>query len=221
MRLRNVWVVHSGSGARGLDRVRRRSNSNTSSEPASPAATPGPESRHGDRRRREGRGHDRRHAAPKNEPIKMNADPVCVKQNTDAAIPGDLRRRQRRQVARQRLRLRQGRPRHLRLRHADRDGEDRPEGLPLSPARVRHARGQPLEILNSDPTLHNIHALPKAEQGVQQRPADPGHEDDAHLHGEGSDGALQVRRARLDERLRRRAGSSVLRRPPRRTASST
>ena len=41
--------------------------------------------------------------------------------------------------------------------------------------------GQPLEIVNSDPTLHNIHALPKSNQGIQRGPAHSGDEDDAHF----------------------------------------
>ena len=84
-------------------------------------------------------------------------------------------------------------------------GEDRPEGLPLPSARVRHARRPAARDRQqrSDAAQHPRDA--EGQRGVQQRPADPGHEDDAHLHRAGSDGALQVRRARLDERLRRRA----------------
>ena len=90
-------------------------------------------------------------------------------------------------------------------------GEDRPEGLPLSPARVRHA-GRPAardRQQRSDAPQHPRAA--EGQRGVQQRPAHPGHEDDAHVHGEGSHGAVQVRRPRLDERLRRRRQSPVLR----------
>ena len=183
MRLRNIWVGTLAWRSRPRSRVRRRSKetSSTSGEPRRR------------RRRRPARRSTRRPPAtskawsrstarrPKNEPIKMNADPVCVKQNTTPAVPGDLRRR--------------------------RDGKSLgnvfvyvKDGLgnyvydtPTEPAKIdqKNCRyhphvfgmrvGQPLEIVNSDPTLHNIHALPKAQQGVQQRPADPGHEDDAHL----------------------------------------
>ena len=68
--------------------------------------------------------------------------------------------------------------------------------------------GQPLEIINSDPTLHNIHAMPKANSEFNTGQPIQGMKTTHTFTGEGSDGALQVRRARLDERLRRRARPS-------------
>ena len=93
----------------------------------------------------------------------MNADPVCLKENQG-------RRRLRKPIQSaataslaQRVRVREGRPwqLHVSITPTERR-HDRSEGLPLPSARVRHARSdQELEIVNSDPTLHNIHALPK------------------------------------------------------------
>ena len=60
-------------------------------------------------------------------------------------------------------------------------GEDRPEELPLPSARVRHAR-QPAardRQQRSDAAQHPRDA--EGQRRVQQRPADPGHEDDPHL----------------------------------------
>ena len=166
MRLRNVWVYGLGlTLATSRCRVRRRRSgdvehvggaggaSAAARRPKVDPATAG-----------ERQGHGRRSTAPrpKNEPIRMNADPVCVKRGQGRAVAGNLRRRQRRQVARQRVRLREGRSRQLRVRHADRAGDDRSEGLPLHPHVFGIRVGQPLEIVNSDPTLHNIHAMPKA-----------------------------------------------------------
>jgi len=100
-------------------------------------------------------------AAPKNEAIKMNADPVCVKANST--------------------------PQFQETYEVGSDGKALgnvfvyvKDGLgnyvydtPTTPAKIDQQNcryhphvfgmrvGQPLEILNSDPTLHNIHALPK------------------------------------------------------------
>ena len=149
-------------------------------------------------------------AAPKNEPIRMNADPICVKRSQGAAVAGNLRRQRRRQ-ARQRVRLRQGRTRQLRLRPAGGRRQAGSAGLPLHAARVRRPRRPADRDHQQRPDAAQHPRDAEGQPRVQQRPADPGHEDDAHLQGEGSDGALQVRRARLDERLRRRARPSVLR----------
>jgi plastocyanin len=99
--------------------------------------------------------------APKNEGIKMNADPVCVRENKT--------------------------PQFQETYMVGSDGKSLAnvfvyvkDGLgnyvydtPTEPARIDQKEcryhphvfgmrvGQPLEILNSDPTLHNIHALPK------------------------------------------------------------
>ena len=147
--------------------------------------------------------------APKNEPIKMNADPVCVKANTtpqeqETYVVTDGK------LANVFVYVKDGLE-HLLVRPADRDAHDRPEELPLSSARVRRPRrpGRRDRQQRSDAPQHPRAA--EGQRGVQQRPADPGHEDDAHVHGQGSHGAVQVRRARLDERLRRRGRQPVLR----------
>src|SRR5438034_8097171 len=100
-------------------------------------------------------------AAPKNEAIKMNADPVCVKANST--------------------------PQFQEAYEVGTDGKALgnvfvyvKDGLgnyaydpPTAPAKIDQQNcryhphvfgmrvGQSLDIVNSDPTLHNIHALPK------------------------------------------------------------
>jgi plastocyanin len=97
--------------------------------------------------------------APKNEPIKMNADPVCVKANTtpqeqETYVVTDGK------LANAFVYVKDGLSAY---------SFDAPAGmLTFDQKNCRYhphvfgARvGQAVEIVNSDPTLHNIHALPK------------------------------------------------------------
>jgi hypothetical protein len=164
MRLRNVFGIGLSlalaAGACGGG----QETSSKSAEPSAPAATPG------------GMKVDTSTAgvvkgvvnfegtAPANAPIKMNADPVCVKQNKD--------------------------PQFQETYEVSSDGKTLgnvfvyiKDGLgnyiydtPTTPAKIDQQNcryhphvfgmrvGQPLEIINSDPTLHNIHAMPKGNQ---------------------------------------------------------
>jgi plastocyanin len=102
--------------------------------------------------------------APKNEPIKMNADPVCVKENKSPQfqetylVAGDGKG-----LANVFVYVKDGLGNYV-------------FDTPTEPAKIDQKEcryhphvfgmrvGQPLEIVNSDPTLHNIHALPKGNQ---------------------------------------------------------
>ena len=97
--------------------------------------------------------------APKNEPIKMNADPVCVKAN---ATP----------QAQETYMVTDGKLENVFVYVKDGLGAysfDAPTTtLTFDQKNCRYHPhvfgvrvGQPVEIMNSDPTLHNIHALPK------------------------------------------------------------
>jgi plastocyanin len=138
----------------------KQETSSTSAEPAAPAGTPA------------GQKVDMATAgdvngavtldgmAPKNEPIKMNADPVCVKENKDPqfqetyeATDGKL--------ANVFVYVKDG------LGNYVYDPPTTPASIDQKSCRYHpHVFGvrvgQPIEIINSDPTLHNIHALPKS-----------------------------------------------------------
>ena len=100
--------------------------------------------------------------APKPEAIKMNADPVCMRegkgQTTEFVVAGDG-----------------GALQNVFVYVKDGLGNrtfSAPQQAVVLDQKGCHYRphvfgvmvGQPLEIVNSDPTLHNIHALPKANQ---------------------------------------------------------
>jgi plastocyanin len=162
MPLRNTWVGLLGIAlATTLACGGSQETSSKSAEPSSPAATPA-----GQRVDTATAGDVKGvamldGAAPANAAIKMNADPVCVKQNST--------------------------PQSQETYMVGADGKSLgnvfvyvKDGLgnyvfdtPTEPAKIdqKDCRyhphvfgirvGQPLEIMNSDPTLHNIHALPK------------------------------------------------------------
>jgi plastocyanin len=164
MRLRSVWVsalgfalaaaVACGGGGE------TPSTSSTSAEPAAPAATPS------------GMKVDTATAGtvngvvtfegtpPANQPIRMNADPVCVKENKEPQLQETIL-------------VADGKLANVFVYVKDGLGNyvyDTPttpvvldqDGCRYHPHVFGVRVGQPVEIRNSDPTLHNIHATPKA-----------------------------------------------------------
>jgi plastocyanin len=99
--------------------------------------------------------------APKNEPIRMNADPICIKQTNGPqsqetyVVSGDGK------LANVFVYVKDGLGNYV---------YDPPSaGVKLDQHGCRYTPhvfgvrvGQTIEIINSDPTLHNIHAMPKA-----------------------------------------------------------
>jgi plastocyanin len=162
MRLRNMWVSALGA-ALAVSMVACGGGSQSTSETAAPAATSGQKvdpATAGDVKgvaTIDG-------MAPKNEPIKMNADPVCVKQNTTPqfqetyTVGSDGK-----SLANVFVYVKDGLGNYV---------FDAPTGsAKIDQQNCRYHPhvfgvrvGQPVEILNSDPTLHNIHALPKNNQ---------------------------------------------------------
>jgi plastocyanin len=165
MRLRNVWIYFLGLtlAASVAACGGSQETSSTSAEPSSPAAAGS------------GQKVDTATAgdvkgtvvidgmAPANLPIKMNADPVCVKeakgpQAQETFMVGSDGK----SLANVFVYVKDGL------------GNNYVFDAPTEPAKIDQHEcryhphvfgmrvGQPLQIINSDPTLHNIHALPKS-----------------------------------------------------------
>src|SRR5947208_12233399 len=102
--------------------------------------------------------------APKNEPIKMNADPVCVKENTTPQtqetweVGSDGK-----SLANVFVSVKDGLGNYVFDTPTESAKIDQKE-CRYHPHVFGMRVGQPLEIVNSDPTLHNIHAMPKSNQ---------------------------------------------------------
>jgi hypothetical protein len=161
MRLRRVWVGTLGFAlaASVVACGGSQETSNKSAEPSSPSGTPA-----GQRVDTATAGDVKgvvsvEGTTPKNEAIKMNADPYCVKANKDPQF-------QETYVAAD------GKLGNVFVYVKDGLGSyvyDPPTGTAsIDQKNCRyhpHVFGirvnQPLEIINSDSTLHNIHALPK------------------------------------------------------------
>jgi hypothetical protein len=165
MRVRNAWVGLLGMAlATTLACGGSQETSNKSGEPSSPAATPagmkvdianagsvkGVASVDG--------------AVPTNQAIKMNADPVCMKENKDPQFQETYQvGADGKSLGNVFVYVKDG------LGNYVFDTPTKPATIDQKECRYHpHVFGmmvnQPLEIINSDPTLHNIHAMPKANQ---------------------------------------------------------
>src|SRR5437867_2167284 len=162
MRLRNVYVGVAGLALGGsLACGGSKEASNTSAEPAAPAGTPAGQkvdtSTAGDVKgviNFEG-------TAPKNEPIKMNADPVCMRENKSPQFQETyMVSSDGKSLANVFVYVKDGLGNYVFDTPSDSVTIDQKE-CRYHPHVFGMRVGQKLIILNSDPTLHNIHALPK------------------------------------------------------------
>jgi len=100
--------------------------------------------------------------APKNEPIKMNADPVCQKENTTPQFQETyMVGSDGKSLANVFVYVKDGLGNYVFDAPTDSVKIDQKE-CRYHPHVFGIRVGQTLEITNSDPTLHNIHALPKS-----------------------------------------------------------
>ena len=162
MRLRSTWVGLLGIAlATTLACGGSQETSSTSAKPDSPSATPAGQkvdtATAGDVKgvaMLDG-------AAPANAAIKMNADPVCVKENTSPQFQETYEvGSDGKSLGNVFVYVKDG------LSNYVFDTPTKPATIDQKNCRYHpHVFGmmvnQPLEIVNSDPTLHNIHAIPK------------------------------------------------------------
>jgi plastocyanin len=103
-------------------------------------------------------------AAPKNAEIKMNADPVCVKANsTPQSQETYMVGSDGKSLENVFVYVKDGLGNYAYDTPTDTATIDQ-HNCRYHPHVFGVRVGQPITILNSDPTLHNIHALPKANQ---------------------------------------------------------
>jgi plastocyanin len=162
MHLRNVWVGGMAVVlAAAVAACGGGGDASKSAEPAAPAGTPS-----GQRVDTATAGSIKGAialdgAAPKNEAIKMNADPVCLRVNKDPQfqqtyeVGGDGK-----SLANVFVYVKDGLGNYV-FDTPTQPAKIDQQGCRYHPHVFGMRVGQPLEILNSDPTLHNIHALPK------------------------------------------------------------
>jgi plastocyanin len=165
MRLRNVWVSALGVALAG-SLVACGGSKETSSTSAEPGGGNAPAGQKVDT----ATAGDVKGAvtldgtAPKNEGIKMNADPVCMRENKTPqfqetyTVGSDGK-----SLANVFVYVKDGLGNYVYDPPTDSAKIDQKE-CRYHPHVFGMRVGQKLEIINSDPTLHNIHALPKSNQ---------------------------------------------------------
>jgi plastocyanin len=99
--------------------------------------------------------------APKNEPIRMNADPICIKQTNGPQSQETYTVSADGKLANVFVYVKDGLGNYVYDPPAAGVKLDQ-HGCRYTPHVFGVRVGQPIEIINSDPTLHNIHAMPKA-----------------------------------------------------------
>jgi plastocyanin len=102
-------------------------------------------------------------AVPKLRPIKMDADPICASKHTEKVLPEVLVLGDGQTLGNIFVYVKSGLPEKTYPTPTDPVVIDQ-KGCMYSPHVFGIQAGQPLEILNSDGTLHNIHALPKVNR---------------------------------------------------------
>jgi len=166
MRLRNAWVGLLGLALAGsvVACGGSQESSNKSADPSSPSAA-GAGQRVDTATAGDVKGVVTLDGvAPKNEAIKMNADPVCVKQNTtpqsqETYIVGDDGKT----LGNVFVYVKDGLGAYVFDTPTETAKIDQ-QNCRYHPHVFGMRVNQPLTIINSDPTLHNIHALPKANK---------------------------------------------------------
>jgi Carboxypeptidase regulatory-like domain len=164
MRLRNAWVGLLGLALAGsvVACGGSQESSNKSADPSSPSAA-GAGQRVDTATAGDVKGVVTLDGvAPKNEAIKMNADPVCVKQNTtpqsqETYIVGDDGKT----LGNVFVYVKDGLGAYVFDTPTETAKIDQ-QNCRYHPHVFGMRVNQPLEIVNSDPTLHNIHAMPKS-----------------------------------------------------------
>ncbi|PYQ77803.1 MAG: hypothetical protein DMG01_13650 [Acidobacteria bacterium] len=165
MRLRNAWVGWTAAAALAASVVAcggGKEASNTSAEPGGAASG-------GEKVDTATAGEVKGSVAvdgtvPKNDAIKMNADPVCVRENTTPQFQETYEvGSDGKALANVFVYVKDGLGNYSYDAPTDKPTIDQ-KNCRYHPHVFGMRVGQPLEIVNSDPTLHNIHALPKNNQ---------------------------------------------------------
>src|SRR5262247_2643584 len=164
MRLRNVWIVTMGAALAASLVACGGGEPSKSAEPSAPASTPSGQKVDTSKAGSVTGTISVDGALPKNDAIKMNADPVCVKENKDpqfqetytASADG-------KNLGNVFVYIKDGLGNYVYDTPTDKATIDQKQ-CRYHPHVFGMRVGQPLEIVNSDPTLHNIHAMPKSNQ---------------------------------------------------------
>jgi plastocyanin len=102
--------------------------------------------------------------AAKNEPIKMNADPVCVRENKGPQAQETFTVGDGGSLANVFVYVKDGIPAGMTFPVPAEAVKMDQKGCRYHPHVFGIRVGQKLTVVNSDPTLHNVHAVPKANK---------------------------------------------------------